>query len=147
MLDEISAQDWTARLQSLWSQHIPLAHAMGVEVRRLDDAGLQIGAPLAPNRNHIGSAFGGSLQGLATLAGWGVTLVAAGPHYSPGVVIRESRMRFLAPVLGDLLATAAWPDPDTLQEFRPPGGRRTRPAGGGRRCQRGRGRRGGAFLR
>jgi thioesterase domain-containing protein len=118
MLDETSAREWRQQLQALWSQHIPLARAMQVEIRRLDCAGLQLAAPLEPNRNHVGTAFGGSLQGLATLAGWGVTLVAAAGHGSPRVVIRACRMRFLAPVAGELLATAAWPDPATAAAFR-----------------------------
>jgi thioesterase domain-containing protein len=118
MLDENSAREWRQQLQALWSQHIPLAQAMQVEIRRLDGAGLQLAAPLAPNRNHVGTAFGGSLQGLATLAGWGVTLVAAAGHGSPRVVIGACQMRFLAPVEGELIATAAWPDPGTVAAFR-----------------------------
>lgn len=118
MLDETSAREWRQRLQALWVQHIPLARAMQVEIRRLDGAGLQLAAPLEPNRNHVGTAFGGSLQGLATLAGWGVTLVAAAGHDSPRVVIRTCQMRFFAPVAGELLATAAWPDPATAATFR-----------------------------
>ena len=118
MLDETSARAWRQQLQALWSQHIPLAQAMQVEIRRLDGAGLQLAAPLGPNRNHIGTAFGGSLQGLATLAGWGVTLVAAAGQGSTRVVIRECHMRFLAPVAGELLATAAWPDAATAAAFR-----------------------------
>ncbi|NHA15028.1 YiiD C-terminal domain-containing protein [Thioalkalivibrio sp. XN279] len=118
MLDENSAREWRQRLQALWSQRIPLAQAMQVEIRRLDRAGLLLAAPLAPNRNHVGTAFGGSLQGLATLAGWAVTLVAAAGHGAPRVVIRECRMRFLAPVEGELIATAAWPEAETVAAFR-----------------------------
>jgi thioesterase domain-containing protein len=118
MLDETSAQEWREKLQALWSRHIPLAGAMQVEIRQLDTRGLQLAAPLAPNRNHVGTAFGGSLQGLATLAGWGVTLVTAGRYGSAGVVIRASQMRFLLPVAGELVATAAWPDPAAAATFR-----------------------------
>lgn len=118
MWDENSPGEWRRRLQALWLHHIPLASAMQVEIRRLDTRGLQLAAPLNPNRNHIGTAFGGSLQGLATLAGWGVTLVTAAEHGSTRVVIRESHMRFLAPVAGELLATAAWPEPSEAAVFR-----------------------------
>jgi thioesterase domain-containing protein len=118
MLDEISAREWRERLQALWLRHIPLAAAMQVEIRRLDDRGLQVAAPLAPNRNHVGTAFGGSLQGLATLAGWGVTLVTAGQHGSVQVVVRECRMRFLSPVEGTLVANASWPDAAATAAFR-----------------------------
>ena len=45
---------------------------MGVKVESLDEDYLTLFAALAPNINHIGTAFGGSLHGLATLACWGV---------------------------------------------------------------------------
>ena len=118
MLDENSARDWRDRLQRLWAERIPLAGAMRVEVRSLDDRGLCLAAPLPPNQNHVGTAFGGSLQGLATLAGWGVTLITADGPGALRVVIRECQMRFLAPVAGELVATAGWPDAATAAAFR-----------------------------
>ena len=118
MFDNSSAREWRQRLQALWSEHIPLARAMQVEIRRLDGAGLQLAAPLEPNRNHVGTAFGGSLQGLATLAGWGVTLVTADGPGDIRVVIGACQMRFLAPVAGELIATAGWPDAATAAAFR-----------------------------
>jgi thioesterase domain-containing protein len=105
------------RLGALWAEGIPLAAAMGVEIRRLDEHLLEIAAPLAPNRNHMGTAFGGSLQGLATLAGWGVTLIATGSADTYHVVIRDAQMRFLAPVSGELVATAARPSPGAVAAF------------------------------
>lgn len=118
MPDREEAREWTERLQRLWSEQIPLAGAMEVEVRSLDERGLCLAAPLAPNRNHVGTAFGGSLQGLATLAGWGATLVTAGMPEGVGVVIAAATMRFIAPVTGELVAVAAWPAPAAAAEFR-----------------------------
>lgn len=110
--------DWRQCLGSLWAGGIPLAGAMGVEIRRLDEQLLVIAAPLEPNRNHMGTAFGGSLQGLATLAGWGVTLIATGNPDTHHVVIRDAQMRFLAPVSGELVATAERPPPGAVAAFR-----------------------------
>lgn len=110
--------EWTERLSRLWQEGIPLAAAMQVEIRQLDERRLALTAPLAPNRNHMGSAFGGSLQGLATLAGWGVTLVAAGEPGARHVVIRSAQMNFLQPVVGELLAQAAFPSPAATAAFR-----------------------------
>lgn len=109
---------WRQALARLWVDSIPLAAAMGVKIRRLDNDVLQLAAPLAPNRNHMGSAFGGSLQGLATLAGWGVTLVSAGPPESCHVVVREAQMRFLIPVNGELIAEASMPPAAAVATFR-----------------------------
>lgn len=110
--------EWTRRLARLWREGIPLASAMKVEIRHLDEQRLVLVAPLAPNRNHMGSAFGGSLQGLATLAGWGVTLMAAGAEGKGHVVIRNARMEFLKPVPGELLAEATMPAAAAAAVFR-----------------------------
>ena len=110
--------DWTARLERLWREKIPLAAAMGARIARLDADGLVVTAPLRANVNHMGTAFGGGLQALATLAGWAVTLVTAARPEACRVVIREARMRFLAPVRGDLRARADWPSGDAARAFR-----------------------------
>lgn len=109
---------WRPRLAALWKDSIPLAGAMQVEIRRLDALLLQLAAPLAPNRNHMGSAFGGSLQGLATLAGWGVTLVASGEIEQYRVVVRDARMRFDTPVFSELVAEAEMPSTAAVTAFR-----------------------------
>lgn len=117
MEQESAAPDWRSRLATLWAKGIPLAAAMGVEIRRLDEEMLVLAAPLAPNRNHMGTAFGGSLQGIATLAGWGVTLMAV-PQGAQHVIIRNSQMRFIEPVSGELLAEAVLPSPGAVAAFR-----------------------------
>ena len=48
--------------------HIPLVAQMRVRVASLDEKGLTLTAPLAPNINHERTAFGGSLASLMTLA-------------------------------------------------------------------------------
>ena len=115
-LDDFAS--WKTRLEALWSSEIPMARAMEARVERLDANGLVASAPLAANVNHMGTAFGGGLQALATLAGWGVTLVASGDNARYRVVVRETRMRFFAPVTGDLIARAPWPDDALTRDFR-----------------------------
>ncbi|MGD8828046.1 MAG: YiiD C-terminal domain-containing protein, partial [Gammaproteobacteria bacterium] len=60
------------RLSEYLHHSIPLIAHMGVEVCPVGEDGIRLRAPLAPNSNHIGTAFGGSLHGLATLACWGL---------------------------------------------------------------------------
>ena len=55
---------------------IPLARAMALRVAAYDGDSLALAAPLAPNVNDKGCAFGGSLASLMTLAGWGVIRLA-----------------------------------------------------------------------
>jgi thioesterase domain-containing protein len=118
MAPDSTPAEWRARLASLWAGGIPLAGAMQVEIRALDHGKLVLAAPLAPNRNQMGSAFGGSLQGIAMLAGWGATLIAAGADGARHVVVRSAQMRFLAPVSGELVATAVIPSAGAAAAFR-----------------------------
>jgi thioesterase domain-containing protein len=118
MYSEAELAAWRQELTRLWTDSIPLATAMQVKICRLDNNLLELAAPLAANRNHLGTAFGGSLQGLATLAGWGVTLVSAGPPGACHVVVREAQMRFLVPVSGELIAEADMPRGAAVAAFR-----------------------------
>ena len=53
-------------------EEIPLARAMDLRVADYDGQALTLAAPLPPNINDKGCAFGGSLASLMTLAGWGL---------------------------------------------------------------------------
>src|SRR5579863_8533752 len=78
---------------------IPLARAMQITLHRYDGDSLTLNAPLAPNVNDKGCAFGGSLAGLLTLAGWGLVLLrlkALG--HDCDVYVQDSTIRYLAPV-------------------------------------------------
>ena len=57
-------------LQNLIDREIILAKHMGVVVESADDTSMVLRAPLAPNANHKGTAFGGSLYSIAVLTGW-----------------------------------------------------------------------------
>jgi thioesterase domain-containing protein len=49
---------------------MPPVQALGLRVGHYDGIALQLQAPLAANINDKGSAFGGSLASLMTLAAW-----------------------------------------------------------------------------
>lgn len=57
------------RLAEYLHANIPLVRCMQVRVEQWNADGLSLTAPLAPNLNHADSAFGGSLEALATLVG------------------------------------------------------------------------------
>ena len=84
---------------------IPLARAMGVQVESYDASGLVLTAPLGPNHNHHGTAFGGSLATLATLAGYTLLWLELDDRGSH-IVIQESQIRYRLPVRGELRAVA-----------------------------------------
>ena len=52
------------------NSHVPLFQAMQARLERCDDAGLTLIAPLAPNINDKGIAFGGAMAAIAALTGW-----------------------------------------------------------------------------
>lgn len=96
---------------------IPLTRAMGVEVERWDGRQLILRAPLEPNHNHLGTAFGGSLSALATLAGYSLLWLLLGDREAH-IVIRDSTTRFRHPVRGTLRAFCQRPDDAAWEVFR-----------------------------
>ena len=96
-----------------------LARHIGIVVERADDDAVMLRAPLAPNANYKGTAFGGSLYSVAVLAGWAwVTRYLAARSIAADGVIQESSMRFLTPVRGELRADAAAPSAAEIGKFR-----------------------------
>jgi thioesterase domain-containing protein len=96
-----------------------LARHIGIIVESADDAGVVLRAPLAPNANYKGTAFGGSLYSVAVLTGWAwVTRYLAARGLAADAVIQESSVRFLAPVHGELRASVAAPPDAQIDRFR-----------------------------
>lgn len=97
---------------------IPLARAMQLRLRDYDGDCLTIAAPLAPNINDKGCAFGGSLVSLLTLAGWSLivlTLRALGNECD--VYVQDSAVRYLAPVWEDFTAQARLAEGESWDAF------------------------------
>jgi thioesterase domain-containing protein len=111
--------DAAAELEAFLRREIPLSRKMGVTVSRLDAAGLELAAPLAPNLNHKRTAFGGSLYSLAVLAAWGtVRRILADAGIKAHVVIGEGSLSYLRPVAGEFRAACAAPAEDDAGRFR-----------------------------
>ena len=94
---------------------IPLARAMDLHLAHCDDDMLSLSAPLAPNVNDKGCAFGGSLVSLMTLSGWALVEMALRRYgHDCDVFVAESSVRYLSPLWHDfrsearLAATASW---------------------------------------
>ncbi|MDZ7686597.1 MAG: YiiD C-terminal domain-containing protein [Gammaproteobacteria bacterium] len=60
------------KLEAAYHELIPISGYMGIRVKSWADGRLVLSVPLAPNINHQGSGFGGSLFSVAALAGWGI---------------------------------------------------------------------------
>jgi thioesterase domain-containing protein len=104
-------------LEQTLHHEIPLSHAMGIQVVRLDAQGLALSAPLAANINHKHTAFGGSLATLAILAGWGLLHLLLRDHPPATIVIQDSHARYRRPVTEDFTAICALPESEVLTTF------------------------------
>ncbi|CAM5327312.1 YiiD C-terminal domain-containing protein [Rhodanobacter lindaniclasticus] len=95
------------RLIQFIRDEIPLAHAMDLRLQHHDTDTLCLGAPLAPNVNDKGCAFGGSLVSLMTLSGWAlVELALRRRGINCDVFVAESSVRYLAPLWQDFRSEA-----------------------------------------
>src|ERR1700728_4741424 len=87
-----------------------LAKHIGIVVESADDASVVLRAPLAPNANFKGTAFGGSLFSVAVLTGWAwITRYLAVQRLNAEAVIQESSIRYRLPVQGDFRSSLAAP--------------------------------------
>ena len=112
MNDEQRLRETEAYLQ----REIPLVAAMGVQIESYDADRLILTAPLDRNHNHLGTAFGGSLSAIATLAGYAwlwLELREPGCH----LVIRDSRIAFRRPVRGEIRAQCHRPPAEAWRAF------------------------------
>ncbi len=97
---------------------MPPVTAMQVEVVGHQADALQLRAPLSANVNDKGTAFGGSLTSLMTLAGWGlVTLQLELAGEKAEVYVADSQIRYLAPLRDDLIAEASLAPEGAWDEF------------------------------
>lgn len=86
---------------------IPLTRAMDLRVEGLEGESLVLAAPLAANVNDKGCAFGGSLASLMTLAAWGwIEHALELRGVAADIYVKDSRLRYLAPVWSDFRALA-----------------------------------------
>ena len=103
--------------EEFFHQQIPITRAMGLRVVANDESGFTVEAPVALNSNHLRTAFGGSINAVATLAAYGflwLELNEAAAH----VVVAESSIRFLRPVRETIRATCLRPEAESLATFR-----------------------------
>jgi thioesterase domain-containing protein len=107
-----------AELQDYLRTRIPLAQAMGVEVRSVGDDGVELFAPLAPNRNHRDTVFGGSASAVAILAAWSVLHVRMRSAGLEGrIVIHSNTVHYERPIVAGFTARAAPPPPDEWRKL------------------------------
>ena len=105
------------QIQELFYDKIPITRALGVRVEEYDGRRLVVTAPLDRNVNHMGTAFGGSLDALAVLSCYGLLWLELRDAESH-IVISESSISYERPVRGELRAVCARPEEGALAAFK-----------------------------
>ncbi|TWT19297.1 DUF4442 domain-containing protein [Luteimonas marina] len=97
---------------------MPPVRALQLRIAGCDDGRLRLEAPLAANVNDKGTAFGGSLVSLMTLAAWGLTtLQVEQAGLQAEVYVADTQVRYLAPLRADLRAEAWLEEGATWEAF------------------------------
>lgn len=104
-----------AALQAEILGHMPLADAMDIRVSRYTGDEIEMTAPLAPNVNDKGCAFGGSMASLLTLAGWGlIALNLRARGLDCDIYVGYSTVRYHEPVWHELRGVARFTETGAL---------------------------------
>ncbi len=105
-------------LNDYLTRHVPLFRAMQARVEHADANRLALAAPLDPNLNDKGTAFGGALAAIAALTGWAITTLTLRNHGETAeIVIIDSTLKFLRPVRETIVAECVPPDAAAVETF------------------------------
>jgi len=108
----------TRGLEAFLHEKIPLTKAMGLHVAESNARRLVLEAPLDKNINHLGTAFGGSLHALPTLACYAALWTLLREAGLDGhVVIKRSAASYRSPVQARLRAVCVRPPAALVKEF------------------------------
>lgn len=105
-------------LEEYLHEHIPLSKAMQVGVVSVEQDAVTLNAPLAPNINHIGTAFGGSESAIAILAAWSLLNVRIeNSGLTCTIIIQRHSIEFVLPIPLGFTARAHLTNSDDWERF------------------------------
>lgn len=105
-------------LTEFFDNHLPITDFMGLTVEHYNGQQLVLHAPLGPNINDKATAFGGSLYNAAVMACWGmIYLHSQARGLRCNQVVAEGKIKYKAPVQGDIRAICQAPSTDQLADF------------------------------
>lgn len=107
-----------AELLKFLNEEIPLTKSLGLEIVSISPEGARIRAPLGPNHNHMGSAFGGSLSTMMILSGYIWLYDALLKHdFEAHVILSKEEAEYLIPVTTDIEVFAKTPTEAQWKKF------------------------------
>lgn len=99
-------------------EQIPLTKSLGLEIVSINETGTRIRAPLAPNHNHLGGAFGGSLATMMILSGYiQVYHALRKKDLHAHVILSREESKYLIPVKTEIEVFAFAPTEDDWKKF------------------------------
>jgi thioesterase domain-containing protein len=105
-------------LRALLRTDMPVTEHLRITVVGYRDGDLVLHAPLGANINHKRTAFAGSLNATATLAGWATLwLILRERGIGAHAVIQDSAVHYERPVTTDFEARCAYPDPAAVDRL------------------------------
>ena len=117
-----TGRDEVNELEKLIHREIPISSAMGARVQDVSLRSVTLSAPLAPNKNHQGTAFGGSVHSLAILSCWALVNVVLSEFKQAGLqlsllVVQDSWIDYKFPIDSDFTARSSWLTAEAAQKF------------------------------
>jgi len=104
--------------QKYIESNIPMTKIMGMKILELSRESVCVAMPHAPNVNHQGSAFGGSIDSLFFVTSWAyVQLLIEDIEPHPRIVGRRGKTTFSKPIKSDFEAKVLMPDEAAIQVF------------------------------
>lgn len=105
-------------LQMLFNHEIPVTNSMGLSVVQSTSDQVDILFGLKENKNHKGTAFGGSQYSACALACYGLFLVGIRERgfSTNNIVIAEGQIQYSKPVTENFMVSATW-DSRSQEEF------------------------------
>jgi thioesterase domain-containing protein len=106
------------KLERFLFEKIPLAKALAIRVVRVNGESAEISAPLAPNMNHMGTAFGGSLNAVLVLTCYSWLFNALEERgLAAHVVLKGNTIKYRCPVDNDFSAICSSPPKVEVERF------------------------------
>ncbi|MBL7542452.1 MAG: YiiD C-terminal domain-containing protein [Bdellovibrionaceae bacterium] len=108
-----------SELQQLFFQEIPLTQHLGLLVHVAHAGEIKIGFRLEENKNHKGTAFGGSQYAAGALSCYGLFLVGLRDHgiLTNNIVISDGKISYKYPVSTDFTVQSFWSAGDRRDFF------------------------------
>lgn len=98
--------------------NVPLTQHMQISVDACTTEQLTLYAPLEPNANHHGTAFGGSIASLAVLCGWCMTHIRTESEaLSSDLFVQKATIEYHKAIEQNIRASCTGPSEEAWQSF------------------------------